>query len=122
MIEAKDGKAVVRCDGCGEVIDMFGSFGCDGQHFCDEGCSTPANQEFRICQYCGQPMIQGYTVEGGFWYCCEKCFGGMLESDYPNGWRVNDHDDDPHWIDGYYDYKDDEGNWHDTGIFYTEWY
>ena len=119
MLKRLAGKTKIYCDACGDAITMFGSMASEHEHFCDE-CSTPANQEFRVCSYCGEPMIDGYTVEGGFWYCCEGCFPKMLEKDYPEGLRENLHEDDSHWCGGYYDYLHD-GKWLDTGIFYTDW-
>lgn len=117
-------ETVTRCDTCGErIYDGLCDYGCE-HHWCDEGCKPDSNieAEFRTCGECGRPMVQGFTVEGGGWYCCEDCFGdGLMDRDYPGGWRENAHEDDPRWCGGYYDYKHD-GEWHDTGIFYTEWY
>ena len=131
MIEKNDEKAVVKCDGCGEVI--YDGYMKEEQtrdaciidsdhHYCDSCKDDSMTQEFRTCDHCGMPMIQGFTVEGGFWYCCEDCFEQVINEDY-EVWRENDHKDDPYWIGGYYDWYDArEDAWHDTGIFYTEWY
>ena len=124
MIERNSDEVIVRCDTCGDrIYDGLSDFGCE-RHWCDAECKphSDVEAEFRVCVECGMPMVQGFTVEGGGWYCCEECFEPMMERDYPNGYRANDHDDDPHWCDGMWDYKDEDGTWHDTGIFYTEWY
>lgn len=73
------------------------------------------------CDYCGKTMVAGFTTNEGCWRCCLDCFPGALQEDYGNDWRENDHEDDSDWFGGYYDYKADDGNWYDTGIFYTEW-
>lgn len=114
---------VVKCDGCGKVIyDGLCDPKCE-HHWCDEECNPESKTwEFRTCNYCGKPMTEGFMVEGGGWYCCDDCFEPMMNRDYPNGYRANTHDDDPCWCDGMWDYKDDDGKWYDTGIFYTEWY
>lgn len=131
-------KTIVVCDGCGERIrdgyrsytshrDESGrvcAFTLGDEHYC-ERCKEKAGvspAEFRTCDCCGKPFSEGFTVEGGFWYCCEECFGDeLMNRDYPDGWRENQHEDDPHWCGGYYDFMH-EGEWLDTGIFYTEWY
>ena len=124
-------ETIVKCDGCGEVIYdgyMKDEYTKDAHvidfdhHYCDNCKDDSMNQEFRTCDYCHKPMIDGFTVEGGGWYCCEDCFEPIMKRDYPNGYKPNDHDDDPYWCDGMWDYLDDDGKWRDTGIFYTEWY
>lgn len=111
---------VVKCDGCGKVIKHSGTMASETEHFCDE-CSTPANQEFRICDHCGKPMVDGMTDLCDF-YCHEKCFERAMDARYPDGWRINPSGDEGP-CGGYYDslYKPD-GSWNDTGIFYTTWY
>ena len=128
---------VVICDGCGELInDGFMQVGEDlddaghkvlvvneDEHYCD-CCVGKAGErpgEFRTCDYCGKPFFEGYTVEGGGWYCCEGCFEPMMKRDYPKGYRPNGHEDDPHWCGGMWDFKGDDGEWRDTGIFLTDW-
>lgn len=77
---------------------------------------------FRVCEACMKPMTEGYTVDGGFWYCCEDCFEKQMDISYPHGWRANAHVEDELWCDGYYDFLSAiDGEWHDTGIYYTEW-
>ena len=92
--------------------------------YCDEHMSDAGEDacEFRTCDSCHKTMTSGFTADGGVFYCCEECFEGVMNADYPYGWRENSHDDDPCWEDGYYDYKDESGAWHDTAIYYTEWF
>ena len=97
-----------------------------GEYFCED-CWGLAERpcylgKFRTCGRCGQPMNNGFMVEDGSWYCCEDCFESCMDEDYPDGWRENAHDDSPLWGDGYYDFVGNDGQWHDTGVFYTEWF
>lgn len=111
---------IVKCDGCGEIITQCGTM-CesdDGKttlHFCDD-CSSPANQDFRICMVCGQPMIEGYT-DGGNFYACEKHFEKAMTETYVN-WREVDDD----FCDGYYEWYEPREGWCGTGIYWTTWY
>lgn len=124
IIERKGEKPIVKCDGCGEVLNCYGTM-CDSDdgkqelHFCD-ACSTPANQEFRICMECGLPMYDGMTNLERV-YTHEECFKSWMDTNCPDGWRLNQHEDDERWDGGYYDEVID-GEWQDTGIFYTQWY
>lgn len=126
----------IICSTCGEKIQdgwmrrervaWCGTFAYQetDEYYCDEHKLDAGEYacEFRTCDYCGKPMNQGFTADGGVFYCCEECFEGVMNADYPYGWRENSHDDDPCWEDGYYDYKDESGAWHDTAIYYTEWF
>ena len=78
------------------------------------------NIEVRICEECGKPFDAGYTVDSGWYYCCEECFEEMMDRDYGKGkWQGTD---DQGEYGGYYAYLNDDGEWEDTGIYYTEWY
>ena len=106
----------VKCDGCGKRIEFWGTVA-DGNHYCAE-CSTPANQEFRICNVCGLPMFDGFTDLDGF-YCHDGCFEQAMDAEFPAGWRQVEDDG----CDGYYEWYDPrEQEWCGTGIFWTEWY
>ena len=136
MIETIDGKTVVKCDGCGEVIESYGfhpqerifSGECfvgiatdTGHHYCDVcvGEHTTLACEFRICDRCGAVMTQGFASEDDD-HVCEECFEPWMDEVCPDGWRPNDHGDDRHWDGGYYDERID-GAWADTGIYWTQW-
>lgn len=117
MIETRDGKVAVKCDGCGKVIEHSGTMANESEHFCDE-CSTPANQEFRICTVCGKPMVSGMTDDGAF-FCHEECLDEAMDAEFPGGWREVADDG----CGGNYEWYDQrECEWCGTGIYYTEWY
>jgi hypothetical protein len=135
MVETVNDKNVVKCDGCGTIIESHGSMACEStgdasfineeEHFCDE-CSTPANQEFVICDHCGLPMIDGMCNDGSWviydFNCHEECFEAAMDERYGKGrWRLNP-SGEPGEYNGYYDELLEDGTWEDTGIFYTEWY
>ena len=76
-------------------------------------------QEIRFCDECGKPMDYGYTMDDGSWYCCEECFEPAMNKDYGQGnWKSTENTGE--W-GGYYAVLKD-GEWEDTGIYYTEWY
>lgn len=75
--------------------------------------------EVRYCSECGKPYDAGYVAGDGDWYCCEDCFKGVMDRDYGEGkWRGTDEEG---CYGGYYEYLQDDGEWEDTGIYYTEW-
>lgn len=77
------------------------------------------NAEIRFCEICGKPYDKGYMVDGGFWYCCEDCFEATMDNFYGKGkWRASEEEGE--W-GGWYEYLNDEDEWEDTGIYYTEW-
>lgn len=119
---------VVKCDGCGCIIKRSGTMASEDEHFCDD-CSTPANQEFRICNHCGLPMIDGMTNEGGWvihdFDVHEECFEAAMDERYGKGkWRPIE-GDMTGGNDGYYEAltgdEADPPEWIDTGIYYTQW-
>ena len=75
--------------------------------------------EIRFCETCGCPMDYGYTVDDGSFYCCEECFEPTMDKTYgKENWRSTEHSGAN---GGYYEYLNN-GEWEDTGIYYTEWY
>lgn len=75
--------------------------------------------EVRFCEECGKPYDAGYIAGDGDWYCCEDCFKGVMDRDYgEEKWRGTDEEG---CYGGYYEYLQDDGEWEDTGIYYTEW-
>lgn len=75
--------------------------------------------EIRFCEQCGKPFDAGYTVDCGWWYCCEECLEDVMNADYGEGkWRITDDEGD---LGGYYEFLNTNNMWEDTGIFYTEW-
>ena len=103
----------IKCDACGAVITS-GTMTDESHHYCQEH-STSANQEFRVCQVCGKPMVRGMTDLFDF-YAHEECFETAMRETYGT-WRECDDDG----LGGYYEHQYD-GKWWPTGIFYTEWY
>ena len=76
--------------------------------------------EIRFCEGCGMPIVQGYTTDDSGWYCCEDCFEATMDDDYGKGnWRASD---DMGEYGGYYEWLNEDDEWEDTGIYYTEWY
>lgn len=75
--------------------------------------------EVRFCEECGKPYDAGYTAGDGDWYCCEECFEGVMNRDYGEGkWRGTNEEGDN---GGFYEYLNDDGEWEDTGAYWTEW-
>ena len=111
----------MKCDGCGAEIVFRGTMcetddGKGMESFCSR-CSSPANQEFRICTVCHEPMIDGMTDLEGF-YAHEECFEKAMDERFSE-WRQVDDDG----CGGYYEWYDQrECERCGTGIFYTEWY
>ena len=76
--------------------------------------------EIRFCEECGRPFNAGYMAGNGDWYCCEDCFEKEMDDTYgKDKWRPSDEEGE--W-EGWYEYLNSNGEWEDTGIFYTEWY
>ena len=75
--------------------------------------------EVRFCEECGKPYDCGFIAGDGDWYCCEDCFEEVMDRDYGKGkWRGTDEEG---CYGGFYESLHDDGEWEDTGIFYTEW-
>lgn len=75
--------------------------------------------EIRFCEVCGIPYDMGFIAGDGDWYCCQNCFDAVMDKDYgEEGWRVTDEEGE---YGGYYEYRNADGEWIDTGIYYTEW-
>lgn len=122
MIEKLNGCPIVKCDGCGEVIDACGWLGYDiEEHYCDDcyanGKAEGRADEFCICMECGMPMVEGYTDDGTF-YACEGCFDAAM-LDYFGEYREVDDDG----CNGYYEwFEPRECTWNATGVYWTQWY
>ena len=57
---------------------------------------------FRICEECGQPMIEGFVVDGCNTYCSEGClYKHISEEDYREAY--NNGDGDTYWTTWYED-------------------
>jgi hypothetical protein len=76
--------------------------------------------EIRFCEECGKPFDAGFMADGGFWYCCEDCFDSAMDESYGKGkWRGTEEEGE---YGGFYECLNDDGEWEDTSIYYTEWY
>ena len=97
-------------------IKEFKEFLKDKVHY--QGCP-------RVCNECNEPMIDGYTCEGGDFYCCsDKCLHKMTSDEFNISIeevkkahkKYADSEDD-------YDIELTElENEMFCGIYYTEWY
>lgn len=73
----------------------------------------------RFCDECGIPYDMGFMAGDGEWYCCQSCFKSVMDKDYSkDGWRGTEDEGE---YGGFYEHLNDNGEWEDTGIFYTEW-
>lgn len=76
--------------------------------------------EIRFCQTCGKPIDFGFMEYYGYFYSCEEHFEESMNEAYGEGkWRKSEHEGEH---GGFYEFLDHDGEWEDTGIFYTEWY
>lgn len=75
--------------------------------------------EIRFCEVCGIPYDMGFIAGDGDWYCCQSCFDEVMDMDYgKERWRGTDEEG---IYGGFYEYLNADGEWIDTGIYYTEW-
>ena len=75
--------------------------------------------EVRFCEQCGKPYDKGFTAGNGEWYCCEECFESTMDEDYGKGkWRPSEQEGE---YEGWYEYLNEDNEWEDTSVFYTEW-
>lgn len=75
--------------------------------------------EIRFCEVCGRPFDAGFIAGYGDWYCCEECFEPTMDKDYGKGnWRPTDEEGE---YGGLYEFLGDNGEWQDTGVYWTEW-
>lgn len=75
--------------------------------------------EIRFCEICGKPFETGFIAGDGDWYCCEECFEPTMDKDYGKGkWRATDEEGE---YSGFYEFIGRDGEWQDTGIYWTEW-
>lgn len=73
----------------------------------------------RFCDVCGIPYDMGFIAGDGEWYCCQSCFESVMNKDYgEDGWRGTEDEGE---YGGFYEYLRPDGEWEDTGIYYTEW-
>ena len=117
ILELKGDKIKLTCEGEEWLIDA--SSGVDAE--CDiNSILEDHNIEIRFCEICGIPFDAGYTTDEGSWYCCTDCFEGAMDADYGKGnWRGTDKEG----IDGgFYECLNEDDEWEDTGVYYTEWY
>ena len=108
-----------RCTSCGDVLDSIAYEDANGIYCWQCEPDTPC-REVRICDECGQVMHEGFCGSDGAVHLCEECFEPWMDASCPDGWRVNEHEDDRLWDGGYYDELID-GEWLDTGIYWTQW-
>ena len=106
---------LLTCKGNKYLIDQSG----DSENIIQE--ILEANKiEIRFCEECGIPFDAGFMTDGGFWYCCENCFDQTMDKSYGKGkWRGTEEEGS---CGGFYEFLNDDNEWEDTGIFYTEWY
>lgn len=77
------------------------------------------NTEIRFCEVCGKPFDAGFIAGDGDWYCCEECFEPTMDKNYGKGkWRGTDEEGE---YGGFYEFLGHNGEWQDTGIYWTEW-
>lgn len=115
QFELKDRFISMEFDG---VRYVHGAYSGDICEYIQEAFENETGFEMRFCDECGKPFDAGYTAEDGSWYCCEKCFEPAMNKAYGNNWRGTD---DVGYNGGYYEYLNHEGEWEDTGIYWTEW-
>ncbi len=73
----------------------------------------------RFCDVCGIPYDMGFIACDGDWYCCQSCFNESMDDAYgKDGWRESEDEGE---YGGFYEFLNDNEEWEDTGIFYTEW-
>lgn len=68
-----------------------------------------------ICDRCGAVMVQGYCDDNCD-HICEECFEPWMDEVCPGGWRETNDDG----CGGYYE-EMVGGEWHGTGIYWTQW-
>jgi hypothetical protein len=75
------------------------------EHTCDADFWESMSEEldcFRICEECGQPMIEGFVVDGCQTYCSEECLHKHIsEEEYREAY--NNGDGDTYWTTWYED-------------------
>ena len=105
-----DGEEYYKVD----IIDKFGV-----QQEIQDILYDTYETEVRFCEECGKPYDKGYIAGDGDWYCCEDCFEKAMDECYGKcKWRGTDEEG---CNGGYYEALQDDDEWEDTGIFYTEW-
>lgn len=118
LIELKKDKIHVKCKDDNSCIEETIDINDDVEHAISDILKA-YKLEIRFCEECGKPYDAGYTVDGGFWYCCEDCFESTMDRDYGKGkWRGTDKEGE--W-GGFYEALNEFDEWQDTGIYYTEW-
>lgn len=75
--------------------------------------------EIRFCNECGKPFDAGFMMEDGCWYICDDCFERAMNKEYGEyKWRTTKTEG---VYGGFYEHLNNDREWEDTGIFWTEW-
>ena len=77
----------------------------------------------RPCEYCGEQVNAGMTVDGGGFYCHPECFDAYMDETYGRGQWMALLGGATDEYGGYYIYSDRDRKcgFGGTGIYYTEW-
>lgn len=78
----------------------------------------------RECSICGTLMWEGF-VDGdapGMWYACEGCMDNLIQDGYARLSKCSEENGDENSAGGFYDFKDECGEWVPCDVFYTEWW
>lgn len=103
------------------IIPDKGTYEAAGGYEIRDILERELNKEIRFCDVCGEPMDHGFICGDGFWYADEEHFKQKMDEEYGvDCWRLNDSGEEGE-NGGYYDHLVN-GEWEDTGVFYTEWY
>lgn len=118
-----DNRIIIRCDDCGEIIKQRG-YMCDDEngdhmlHFCPDCNYGSGCGEFRVCDACGLPMVEGMSNDATFNAHFGHCFEVEMNRRFDE-WAKIDEDA----FGGWYIYKmDNDDTWHSTGIKEMQWY
>lgn len=61
----------------------------------------------RVCEHCGQPMCEGYLIDGDYTYCSEECARAATT--------------EMGWPEGKFDYHISNGDEEDDTVYWTQW-
>lgn len=101
-----------------EDMTDFASFAEDDDlYFIRDFCMEFLDAEIRFCNCCGCPMCECFMDCCDF-YCCSDCFEEYMDEVYgANRWTSTEDEGES---GGFYEYVDADGDWLDSGIFWTE--